>query len=77
MLRRNAGDHIVHRPGHIAQAGIDAELPDVATLEIDRIYGAFEARIQRRLEVDLVEPGAMRVRGEADHGHGPGAEYGF
>ena len=62
MLRRNAGDDIVHWPGHIAQAGIDAELPDVATLEIDGIHRPFEACVERSLKVDLIEPRPMRVR---------------
>jgi hypothetical protein len=62
VLRRDAGDDIVHWPRHIAQAGIDAELPDVATLEIDRIHGPFEACVERRLKVDLIEPRPMRVR---------------
>jgi hypothetical protein len=62
MLRRNAGDDIVHWPGNIAQAGIDAELPNVATLEIDGIHRPLETCVERSLKVDLVEPRSMRVR---------------
>ena len=61
MLRWNAGNDVVHWPGHVAQTGVDTELADVSSLKIDGIYGTFEPGAERCLKVDLIEPGPMRI----------------